>query len=145
MKKAWRLIRTTIEKWIAHKDARQGAALAYYSVFSVGPLMIIAIGIAGLAFGQEAARGEVQGQLSGILGQPTAAAIDSMLASANKPQQGVLATAIGTVVLMFSALGVVVQLKDAFNTVWDVDERKINSIIHTYLISLTAVIGMGFL
>jgi len=110
--------------------------------------MIIAIGIAGLAFGQEAARGEVQGQLSGILGQPTAAAIDSMLASANKPQQGVLATAIGTVVLMFSALGVVVQLKDAFNTVWDVDERKINSVwqfIHTYLISLTAVIGMGFL
>src|SRR5215469_2440923 len=148
MKSAWPLIKWTIENWLAHKDARQGAALAYYSVFSVGPSMIIAIGIAGLAFGQEAARGEVQGQLSGILGQPTAAAIDSMLASANKPQQGVLATAIGTVVLMFSALGVVVQLKDAFNTVWDVDERKINSVwqfIHTYLISLTAVIGMGFL
>ena len=88
MKSAWPLIKWTIENWLAHKDARQGAALAYYSVFSVGPSMIIAIGIAGLAFGQEAARGEVQGQLSGILGQPTAAAIDSMLASANKPQQG---------------------------------------------------------
>jgi uncharacterized BrkB/YihY/UPF0761 family membrane protein len=55
MNSAWRLIKTTIENWIAHKDARQGAALAYYSVFSVGPLMVIAVGIAGLAFGQDAA------------------------------------------------------------------------------------------
>ena len=148
MTSAWHLIKTTIEKWIAHKDARQGAALAYYSVFSVGPLMVIAIGIAGLVFGQEAARGEVQGELSGIIGQSAAAAIDSMLASANKPQQGLLATAIGTAMLLFSALGVVVQLKDAFNTVWEVDERRISGVwqfIRTYLISLAAVIGVGFL
>ncbi len=145
---AWRLIKTTIEQWIAHKDARQGAALAYYSVFSVGPLMVIAIGIAGLALGQEAARGEVQGQLSGMVGQTAAAAIDSMLSSANKPQQGLLATVIGTAVLLFSALGVVVQLKDAFNTVWEVDEKNISGawqFIRTYLISLAAVIGVGFL
>src|SRR5215470_9895484 len=115
MKSAWPLIKWTIENWLAHKDARQGAALAYYSVFSVGPLMIIAIGIAGLAFGEEAARGEVQGQLSEMVGQTAADAIENMLISANKPQQGVLATVIGTAVLMFSALGVVVQLKDAFN------------------------------
>src|SRR5215469_2146440 len=133
MKKAWRLIRTTIEKWIAHKDARQGAALAYYSVFSVGPLMVIAIGIAGLVFGQEAARGEVQGELSGMVGQSAAAAIDSIL---------------GNAMLLFSALGVVVQLKDAFNTVWEVDEKQISGLwqfIRTYLISLAAVIGVGFL
>ena len=148
MKSAWRLMKMTIENWIAHKDARQGAALAYYSVFSVGPLMVIAIGIAGLAFGPQAARGEVQGHLSGMVGQPAADAIDSMLASANKPQQGLLATAIGTALLLFSALGVVVQLKDAFNTVWEVDEKKISGawqFIRTYLISLAAVIGVGFL
>jgi membrane protein len=148
MTSAWRLIKTTIANWVAHKDASQGAALAYYSVFSIGPLMVIAIGIAALAFGEEAARGEVRGQLSGLLGQPTAAAIDSMLASANKPQQGLLATAIGTAVLLFSALGVVVQLKDAFNTVWEVDEKAISGVwqfIRTYLISLAAVIGIGFL
>jgi membrane protein len=111
MKSAWRLIKRTIENWLAHKDARQGAALAYYSVFSVGPLMVIALGIAGLAFGQEAARGEVQGQLSGMVGQPAADAIDSILVNANKPQQGVLATVIGTAALLFSALGVVKRLK----------------------------------
>jgi membrane protein len=110
--------------------------------------MVIAVGIAGLAFGQDAARGEVQGQLSGVVGQPAADALNSMLASANKPQQGVLATSIGTAVLLFSALGVVVQLKDAFNTVWEVDQTKISGIgqfIRTYLMSLAAVIGVGFL
>jgi membrane protein len=148
MRSAWRLLKTTIDKWLEHKDARQGAALAYYSVFSIGPLMVIAIGIAGLAFGEDAARGEVQGQLSGMVGQTAADAINSMLASANKPQQGLLATAIGTAVLLFSALGVVVQLKDAFNTVWEVDEKNISGVwqfIRTYLISLAAVIGVGFL
>jgi membrane protein len=148
MTSAWHLIKATIEKWIVHKDAQQGAALAYYSVFSVGPLMVIAIGIAGLVFGQEAARGEVQDQLSGMVGQSAAAAIDSMLASADKPQQGLLATANGTTVLLFSALGVVVQLKDTFNTVWEVDEKKISGFwqfIRTYLISLAAVTGVGFL
>jgi len=118
MNRAWRLIRTTIENWIAHKDARQGAALSYYSVFSVGPLMVIAVGIAGLAFGEEAARGEVQGQLSGMVGQSAADALNTMVTSADKPQQGLLATVVGTTLLLFSALGVVVQLKDAFNTVW---------------------------
>jgi membrane protein len=148
MRGVWLLIKTTAENWSAHKDARQGAALAYYSVFSVGPVMVIAIAIAGFAFGQEAARGEVEAQLSGILGQTAATAIDSMLAGANKPQQGLIATAIGVVVLLFTALGVVVQLKDAFNTVWEVDDKKISGVwqfIRTYLISLAAVIGLGFL
>lgn len=141
-------IKTTIEKWIEHKDARLGAALAYYSVFSIGPLLVIAIGIAGLAFGQEAARGEVKDQLSGVFGQNAASAIDSMLAGANKPQQGILAAAIGFAVLLFSALGVVVQLKDAFNTVWEVDEKNISGVwqfIRTYLISMAMVFGLGFL
>jgi membrane protein len=148
MKNAWFLITTTIENWIAHKDARQGAALAYYSVFSVGPLMVIAIAIAGFVFGQGAARGEVQGRLSGMVGQTAADAINSMLAGADKPHQGVLATVFGAVVLLFTALGVVVQLKDAFNTVWEVDERKISGFwqfIRTYLISLAVVIAFGFL
>src|SRR5215468_2141149 len=126
MTSTWHLIKATIQKWVAHKDARQGAAVAYYSVFSLGPLLVIAIGIAGLVFGQEAARGELQGELSGVLGQNAASALESMLAGANKPQQGILAAAIGFAVLLVSALGIVVQLKDAFNTVWEVDEKNIS-------------------
>ncbi len=148
MRSAWFLIKTTVENWVAHKDALQGAALAYYSIFSVGPLFVIAIAIAGLAFGQEAARGEIQDQLSGLLGQSGATAVDAMLAEANQPQQGTLAAVIGTAVLLFAALGVVVQLKSAFNAVWEVDEKQISGFwqfIRSYLVSLTAVIVLGFL
>jgi membrane protein len=148
MRSAWLLIKATFENWVAHNDATQGAALAYYSIFSVGPLLVIAIAIAGLAFGQEAARGEVQGQLSGLLGQSGATAVDAMLAGANQPEQGMLATVIGTAVLLFTALGVVVQLKSAFNSVWEVDERQISGLwqfIRAYLVSLATVIGLGFL
>src|ERR1700751_375320 len=148
MRSAWFLIKTTVENWVAHRDALQGAALAYYSIFSVGPLLVIAIAIAGLAFGQEAARGEVQDQLSGLLGHSGATAVDAMLAGANQPQQGTLAAVIGAAVLLIAALGVVVQLKSAFNAVWEVDERQISGFwqfIRSYLVSLAAVIGLGFL
>jgi membrane protein len=144
----WDVIKQSAASWVDHKDSRAGAALAYYSVFSLGPLLVIAVAIAGLVFGDEAARGEVETQLRGILGDASAKAIDAMLAGANRPQQGIIATVLGTAVLLFTALGVVVQLKDAFNTVWEVDAKKISGFrqfIRTYLVSLAAVISLGFL
>ncbi|MGB7077065.1 MAG: YhjD/YihY/BrkB family envelope integrity protein, partial [Xanthobacteraceae bacterium] len=122
--KLWHLIRDAAGDWVTHKDGRQGAALAYYSVFSLGPVLVIAVAVAGLVFGQDAARGEVELQLRGLLGDTAAKAVDALLVSASKPAQGVFATLLGTVILLFSALGVVVQLKDAFNTVWEVDAKK---------------------
>jgi membrane protein len=142
------LIRQTAANWIDHKDARAGAALAYYSVFSLGPLLVIAVAVAGLVFGEDAARGEVEAQLRGLLGDASAKAIDAMLASAGQPQQGIIATVLGTAILLFTAIGVVVQLKDAFNTVWEVDARKISGIrqfIRSYLVSLAGVVSLGFL
>jgi membrane protein len=142
------LIKETAASWIKHKDARAGAALAYYSIFALGPLLVIAVAIAGLAFGEDAARGEVEAQLRGVLGDSAAQAIDTMLAGASKPRQGIIATILGAVILLFSAVGVVVQLKDAFNTVWEVDAKKISGVrqfIRTYLVSLAAVISLGFL
>lgn len=144
----WPLIEQTAQDWIDHKDARAGAALAYYSVFSLGPVMVIAVAIAGFVFGADAARGEIEWQLHGLLGNAAASALDAMLVGADKPHQGLLATAFGTIVLLFSAVGVVVQLKDAFNTVWDVDARKISGVwqfIRAYLVSIAAVIAVGFL
>jgi membrane protein len=144
----WSLIEQTAADWIDHKDARAGAALAYYSVFSLGPVMVIAVAIAGFVFGGDAARGEIEWQLRGLLGDAAASALDAMLVGADKPHQGLLATAFGTIVLLFSAVGVVVQLKDAFNTVWEVDARKISGVwqfIRAYLVSVAAVIAVGFL
>jgi membrane protein len=143
----WALTKEAAASWVNHKDAQLGAALAYYSIFSLGPLMVIAIAIAGLVFGQEAVRGEVGLQLKGLLGDAGAQAVDALLVGASKPQQGIVATVLGIGLLLLAAVGVVVQLKDALNTVWEVEARKNGTwqFVRTYLVSLAGVLALGFL
>jgi membrane protein len=145
---SWGLVKAAAIQWLGHNDARSGAALAYYSVFSLGPLLVIAIAIAGLLFNEDAVRGEVTGTLKGLLGDTGAQAIDAMLTSASKPSEGFLATAIGLGTLVFAAIGVLVQLKDAFNTVWEVKTppgASLWAFARSYILSLAGVISLGFL
>jgi membrane protein len=142
------LLRTAGSGWIEHKDARSGAALAYYSVFSIGPILIIAIAIAGFFFGQDTARSEISNTVSAAMGETGAQAVRSILSNASRPQQGLLAGIIGVFTLLFAAIGVVVQLKDALNSVWDIDERKVSGLwpfLRAYVISLVGVLIVGFL
>ena len=111
----WTVANEAATNWSGHKDARQGAALAYYSVFSLGPIIVIVIAIAGLFFGHEAVTSQVISSLKGMLGETGAKAIESMLAGASRPAEGALATILGVGALLFAAIGVVVQLKDALN------------------------------
>ena len=144
----WSLLKDTAVSWSNHKAARLGAALAYYSIFSLGPLIVIAVAVAGLTFRQEAVRGEVSVQLQDLLGPAGAQAVNAMLVGASKPMEGMLATALGVCALMFAAVGVVVQLKDALNTVWEVEPPKASGIwqfVRTYMVSLAAVLSLGFL
>jgi len=144
----WPIAKDAALQWVAHKDARMGAALSYYSVFSVGPLILIAVAVAGLFFGRDAVQGQVAESLRGLLGENGALAINGMLASANRPQEGLIASLFGIVALVAAALGVVVQLKDAFNTVWEVEEvpaRGVWGFTRTYVLSLAAVLAVGFL
>ncbi len=144
----WPLLKEAALDWSNHKDARLGAALAYYSVFSIAPLLLIAIAIAGFFFGVDAVRGEVSGQIRGMLGEEGAKGVEAMLAGASKPTEGILATIFGIGMLIFAAVGVVVQLKDALNTVWEVEPPKIGGVLHfirSYLISLAGVLSVGFL
>lgn len=141
-------LQETIGRWSEHKDARLGAALAYYSIFSIGPLIVIAIAIAGLVFNAEAVQDQVIGALKGLLGDTGTQAIDAMLKGANRPRQGILVTIIGVGTLLFAAVGVVVQLKDAFNAVWEVETLRNSGIWHfarTYVLSLAGVLAIGFL
>jgi membrane protein len=134
--------------WSEHRDTRQGAALAYYSVFSIGPLIVIAVAIAGLAFGREAVNGEVAKSITGLMGDTGAKAVQAMLADASRPRQGVMATVIGIGALIFAAIGVVVQLKDALNIVWEVEEKHSSGVwpfLRSYVLSLAAVLALGFL
>jgi membrane protein len=146
----WTIAKEAALSWSRHKDARQGAALAYYSVFSIGPVIVIAIAIAmaGLAFGREAVNGEVATSIKGMLGDTGANAVQAMLADAGRPRQGLLATLLGTAALVFAAIGVVVQLKDALNIVWEVKESQTEGVwqfLRSYVVSLAAILALGFL
>ena len=144
----WIIAKEAALNWSKHRDARQGAALAYYSVFSIGPVVVIAVAIAGLAFGREAVNGEVASSIQGMMGETGAKAVQAMLADASRPRQGLLATALGVGALVFAAIGVIVQLKDALNVVWEVKETPtagVWSFLRSYVISLAAVFALGFL
>jgi membrane protein len=145
----WRtVVKQAAANWSSHKDARQGAALAYYSVFSLGPIIVIAITIAGLLFGQAAVVSEVMSAIREMLGDTGAKAVEAMLAGASRPAAGILATILGIGALLFAAIGVVVQQKGALNVVWDVEESEESGLWHfarNYVLSLAAVLALGFL
>ena len=145
---AWKILRIAIDQWFAHRSARLGAALAYYSVFSMGPLLLIVISIAGLFFGADAVRGNLTSQFRSMLGETGSKAVEAMLAGASSPQSGRLAAAVGILLLLVAALGVVSQLKDAMNTIWNVAEPKeagLRWYLRTYLVSFAGILGLGFL
>jgi len=144
----WTIAKEAAGNWSSHKDSRQGAALAYYSVFSLGPVILIAVAVAGLFFGREAVNGQVASSIKDMLGDTGAGAVQAMLADAGRPRQGLIATLLGLGALIFAAIGVVAQLKDALNTVWEVGDapgRGVWHFIRSYVISLAAVLALGFL
>ena len=144
----WTVAKEAAANWSSHKDARQGAALAYYSVFSLGPIIVIAIAIAGFFFGHDAVASHVTGSLKDMLGENGAKAIEAMLAGASRPAEGILATSLGIGTLLFAAIGVVVQLKDALNVVWEVkqtEESGLWNFVRNYVLSFAAVLALGFL
>jgi membrane protein len=145
---SWNVLKTAVDQWFRHRSARLGAALAYYSVFSMGPLLLIVTSIAGLFFGADAVRGSLTSQFRSLLGETGSKAVEAMLAGASSAQSGLLAGAAGVLLLLVAALGVVVQLKDAMNTIWNVEEPKKVGLwwyLRTYLISFAGILGLGFL
>jgi membrane protein len=145
---AWTILKTAVDQWFQHRSARLGAALAYYSVFSMGPLLLIVTSVAGLVFGADAVRGNLTNQFRSLLGETGSKAVEAMLVGASSPHTGRLAALTGVMLLLVAALGVVGQLKDAMNTIWNVEEPKEAGAwwyIRTYLVSFAGILGLGFL
>ncbi len=135
-------------EWLGDKASKLSAALAYYSVFSLAPLLVIVISISGLFFGHEAARGEVADQLSNLAGENAAQAIQSLVQSADHPATSLFATVVGLVTLLFGASGVFGELKDSLNMIWGVSVkpgRTIRTMIRDRFLSFTMILGIGFL
>lgn len=127
---------------------RLSAAIAYYSIFSLAPLLIIAVSVAGLVLGDDAVKGQLDTQLSSYVGPQAAAALQSMIQSAAKPQEGVIGTIVGFATMLLGASGVFGQLKDALNTIWEVKPvagRGVVSYLRDRLLSFGMVLVIGFL
>jgi membrane protein len=144
----WSVLKETAQEFGKDKAPRLAAALAYYTLFSLAPILVIAVAIAGLVFGDEAARGQIGAQLQHLLGAKGAAGVQEMIANSSREKAGVMATIIGTLTLLLGASGVFGQLKDALNTIWSVPPKKgagIKGLVKDRFLSLTMVLGVGFL
>ena len=117
------LIKESISRWSEDRAPSMGAALSYYTVFSLAPLLLIVIGIAGLVFGEEAARGAIIEQLQGLLGDEGARAINELVDNAGQTGTGIVATIVGVVTLLFGASGVFVELQDDLDRIWKAPPR----------------------
>lgn len=149
IKHIWGLIKDTLTSWSDDYASSMGAAIAYYTMFSIAPLLLIVISIAGLIFGTEAARGEILGQLQGLMGDQSARAIQDMLASVNHPKQGTIATITGAVLLLIGATTVFAELQNSLDRIWRAPEREKSSgiwnLLRTRLLSFGLILGIGFL
>src|ERR1700712_2492639 len=120
----WSLIKDSVSSWVDDYAPSMGAALSYYSVFSMAPLLLIVISIAGLVFGQDAARGELFGQLRSLMGAEAASAVEATLAGLSKPSTGITSTIISVVVLLIGATSVFGELQDALDRIWRAPARN---------------------
>ncbi|MGJ7510939.1 YihY/virulence factor BrkB family protein [Variovorax sp. GT1P44] len=143
------LCKQSFASWRADYAPSMGAALAYYTVFSVAPLLLIVISVVGLVFGRDEARGEIFEQLSGLMGTEGARAIQIMLEALNKPRQGIVATVIGVALLIVGATTVFGELQDAFDRIWRAPARQdVNGLLdlmRVRLLSFSMIMGIGFL
>jgi membrane protein len=142
------LLKDSYARWKSHQAAKMGASLAYYTVISLAPLVIIVIGIAGLVFGADAARQGLLSQVEALVGPDGAKMIGTMITSAPKPSSGILGAAIGIVTLLLGASGVFSELRDSLNKIWDAKPAPASGVwgrIREYFLTFGMVLGIGFL
>ena len=148
-KQGWALVKAAVSAWLDDYAPSMGAALSYYTVFSLAPLLLIVISIAGLLFGVDAVRGEVFGQLRGLMGNEAAKAVESLLASVSKPSHGIAGSLIGGAVLLVGATTVFGELQDALDRIWRAPARETSGglwrLLRTRLLSFGMILGIAFL
>ncbi|HEX2066876.1 MAG TPA: YihY/virulence factor BrkB family protein [Candidatus Thermoplasmatota archaeon] len=146
------LLARTLQEWMEDKSPRQAAALAYYTLFALGPLLVVAAALAGLAFGQEAARQAITGKISALAGDEAGQAIASLMAGGFRGGAGLVGLVVGSVLLVFGAIGVFAQLREALNRTWEVEEKavagwrnKLATAVRKNVLGFAGVLGTGFL
>lgn len=149
VQRAFSLIKKTVVAWQDDFAPSMGAAISYYTVFSLAPLLVIVIAIAGAIFGREAVTGQITGQLSGLLGVDGARFVQDLVASASDTERGKVAGAISVVVLLVGATTVFAELQSALDRIWHVPEREkpqgLWAILRARLLSFGLILGLAFM
>ncbi|MEP7205355.1 MAG: YihY/virulence factor BrkB family protein [Casimicrobiaceae bacterium] len=148
-RKLWALAKESVSSWIDDFAPSMGAAISYYTVFSIAPLLLIVIAVVGFVFGREAATGQIFDELRGLMGDEAAATIQSMVKSASDPGKGTIATIIGVVTLIFGATTVFGELQSALDRIWRAPaatkKEGIWKLVRTRVLSFGMILGIGFL
>jgi membrane protein len=142
------IAKETVSQWQEDEAPRQAASLALYTLLSIAPLLILSIKVAGLALGDEAARGQISQQISGVVGAQAGQAVEAMIANARSPGQGLVGSLVGVVVLLFGASGVFGELQTSLNNIWNVKPRPgrgVAGFLRDRFFSFTMVLGVAFL
>ena len=144
---AWKMLKDTVLAFINDEALSRGAAIAFYTVTSIAPVLLIVIAIAGLVFGQDAAQNALTAQLSGLVGQQTAEVLQTAVASASSKSSGILATTIGIITLLVTASGVFGEMQTALNAIWKAEPKgtTVSQLIRARAVSLGLVAALGFL
>jgi membrane protein len=148
LKEVWELLKQTVAAWSGDNVSIQAAALAYYTFFSLPPLLIVIINIAGILFGAEAVHSSVMGQLQGLMGQGGTRMLEDMIAKAQKPETGTISTVISVVTLVVGAVAVFTQLQTSLNIIWHAPQKVATGIwgfLRQYILSFGILLGAGFL
>ena len=145
----WKVITKAVSAWWGDNVPRLGASLSYYTLFALAPMLVVAIAIAGLAFGPEAVRGEITGQIRGLMGDEGAKAVQAMLEGASKESESRLATFLGIITFFIGATGAFLELQTALNGIWRVKPKEggnwLKELVIQRFISFGLVIAVGFL
>jgi membrane protein len=143
----WRLLRAAAEGWWNDRAMSLGAAIAFFSVFSLAPMLLAVIAVAGLAFGREAAQGAIVGELGGLAGERAASTLEGMIASASNVESGIIGTTVGVATFLVLVTGAVIELQDDLNIIWKVPPKSYGfaDFVRVRILSLALVLGFGFL
>ncbi|MGF9762712.1 YihY/virulence factor BrkB family protein [Microvirga sp. 0TCS3.31] len=148
LSQTWQLLKVAFAGWWDDRAMSLGASIAFFTVFSLAPMLLAAIAVAGLAFGREAAQGAIVAELGGMIGTNEASALEAMIASASNVGSGIVGMTIGIITFLLLVTGAVVELQDDLNIIWKAKPPAsygVMSFIRTRLISLALVLGIGFL
>lgn len=139
---------TAATNWWSDRAMSMGASIAYFAIFSLAPMLLVVIGVAGLAFGTEAAQGAIVGQFSSFIGEKAAEAIEAMVKGATQFGSGVVGTSIGVASFLLVSTGMLVELQDDLNIIWKVRRARRSTVmqfLRTRLVSLAMMLVVGFL